>query len=213
MVLLLCTVFLPCSDLVAAVVPVGMFPTSTVITFAGLTNGTVMNGATVSGVTFNYDLGAIVIGGGPGLSNNIDPPALITSGFATALGNLTMLLPYPTTTFGYGFSLASSVTLATGTTISVFDGSTFLGSLGYPSSPDPSFTGGFAGIRSTLPFDRVVATFSGGSLAFAVDNIRIGDTPEPSTILLASSGIVSVCARSRRNARKRPCSQTGNPSG
>jgi hypothetical protein len=30
---------------------------------------------------------------------------------------------------------------------------------------------------------------------------------------LASSGIVSVCARSRRNARKRPCSQTGNPSG
>ena len=67
----------------AAVIAVGpdAFPAgSTLITFAGLADGTEVNGVSVAGVLFNYSLGngAVLIDGGPGVTNNIDPPNVVS---------------------------------------------------------------------------------------------------------------------------------------
>ena len=86
--------------------------------------------------------------------------------------------------------------LPAATTISIFNGATFLGALSYNGVPDPSFTGGFAGILSTLAFDRVVLTFNAAAApAFALDNIRVAaaaTVPEPATMVLLLVGLVAV---------------------
>jgi hypothetical protein len=57
--------------------------------------------------------------------------------------------------------------------------------------PDPIFTGGFAGIQSTVAFDRVAVTFnSAATSVFALDNILIASVPEPSTLSLVLGSII-----------------------
>jgi hypothetical protein len=173
------------SNALAAVIPIGPFPASTLITFTGLADGTEVNGLTVSGVLFTYSLGngQVVIDGGPGLTNNISPPNIVSIGNNN--GTLTMLLPSPATMFGYGYAILNTVAVANATTISVFSGATNLGSLSYNGVPDPTFSGGFAGIQSTSAFDRVTVTFNFvAAPAFALDNVRIANIPEPSTMVL-----------------------------
>jgi hypothetical protein len=59
--------------------------------------------------------------------------------------------------------------------ISLFNRATPVGSLSYAATPDPSLPGGFAGIQSTLTFNRVEVTFNSVSAtAFALDNVRRG---------------------------------------
>ena len=101
-----------------------------------------------------------------------------------------MMLPGPATVFGYGFAILTTAPVLNATTISVFDGATPLGSISYPALLDPLFAGGFAGIESTIPFNRVQATFAGGP-AFAVDNIQFAASavPEPSALILLASGL------------------------
>ena len=41
------------------------------------------------------------------------------------------------------------------TSITLFSGTTEVGSLSYDGLPDPTFTGGFVGIKSTVPFNTV----------------------------------------------------------
>jgi hypothetical protein len=92
-------------------------------------------------------------------------------------------------------------TVPAATTIQLFNGATSLGSLSYTATPDPIFPGGFAGIDSTTPFDRVVLTFAPPpfAAAFAVDNIRFTPIPEPSSVVLLSLGLgVVAYLRSRR---------------
>jgi hypothetical protein len=110
-----------------------------------------------------------------------------------------LALPATESIFGYGYAiLASSATVANATTISLFSGTTPVGTLPYTAVPDPLFPGGFAGIESTIPFDRVALTFnSTQALAFAVDNITFAtapSVPEPSTILLAVAGLLLCCS-------------------
>src|SRR5262249_9043097 len=83
------------------------------------------------------------------------------------------------------------------TTIALFSGASNVGTLFYDGVPDPVFTGGFAGIQSSIPFDRVELTFNtvGGSPfpAFAVDNVLFSvAVPEPSTIFLVLSGATAL---------------------
>ena len=182
----------------------GSFPSgSTLINFNGLANGTEVNGLTVTGVQFVYSIsgiptnGALVIDGGPGVTNNVSPPNIVSLGNPT--GTLTMMLPGPATVFGYGFAILTTAPVFTATTISVFDGATPLGSISYPALVDPLFAGGFAGIESTIPFNRVQATFAGGP-AFAVDNIQFAasSVPEPSTLILLASGLAYLPLLVRR---------------
>jgi hypothetical protein len=191
----------------AAVIPVttAVFgPGSTLTTFAGLADGTEVNGLVVGGLTFQYSLGngVVVIDGGPGTTNNVAPPNIVSIG--NPGGILTILLPSLVDTFGYGFAILATAPVATATTISLFNGATPVGSLSFAGSPDPVFTGGFAGIQSTLPFNRVEATFNAvAAPAFAVDNIRTArlvTVPEPATILLFGIG-VGALARRRRHSR------------
>ena len=108
-VVLLCVTVLRGASALAAVIPIGPFPPSTLITFTGLADGTEVNGLTVSGVSFTYTVGgnplngAVVIDGGPGITNNVALPNIVSVGNNT--GTLTMLLPSPAIMFGYGYAI------------------------------------------------------------------------------------------------------------
>jgi hypothetical protein len=195
--LICCLLFLEASKTIALATVIGIgpgsFPSgSLLIDFTGLATGTEVNGLTVNGVQFRYSLGngAVIIDGGPGTTNNIAPPNIVSVGNDT--GTLTMTLPALSTLFGYGYAILTMATVPNATTISLFSGITPVGSLSYLVLPDPGFTGGFAGIQSTIPFDEVAVTFnSAAAPAFALDNVRIATTeiPEPTTLLLMASGI------------------------
>jgi len=183
---------------------------STLTTFGGLALGTEVNGLTVDaavgpggGILFQYSLGSgrAAIGIGPNTTANINPPAIVSNPGANNAGVLTMTFPSLVDTFGYGYALQGTGTILNGTTLSLFNGATSVGSLSFTATPDPAVPGGFAGIQSTLPFNRVEATFNSVSaVAFALDNIRRGPAvPEPTTLVLLGTGVLSmmfrVCAR------------------
>jgi hypothetical protein len=200
-VVICCLLFLKVleTNALATVISIGpgSFPSgSLLIDFTGLATGTEVNGLTVNGVHFTYTVGgvplngAVIIDGGPGTTNNIAPPNIVSIGNDT--GTLTMALPALTTLFGYGYAILATATVPNATTISLFSGITPVGSLSYLGLPDPVFTGGFAGIQSTIPFDEVAVTFnSAAAPAFALDNVRIATTavPEPTTLLLMASAL------------------------
>jgi hypothetical protein len=140
----------------------GAFPPGTTpITFTGLADGTEINGLTVGGILFNYSLGNghLVIGGGPGVTNNVNPPNILSVGNPT--GILTLTLSAPATLLGYGYAVLSIGPVTNATRITLFNGVTNVGSLAYNGALDPNFAGGFAGIQSTTAFDRVQITFAG----------------------------------------------------
>lgn len=189
------------------VIPVGQgsFPGSaTLITFTGLSDGTEVNGLNFGGVQFTYSLGSgqLVIDGGPGITNNISPPNIVSIGANN--GVLSLLLPSFETMFGFGFAVLNTIPLANATTIMLFNGPTNVGSLSFAGAPDPTFTGGFAGISSTTAFNRVNLTFNSvDAPAFALDNIRFANvtTPEPTTFALVGIGLLGVVCSSRRRRR------------
>jgi hypothetical protein len=201
------------SNASADVIPITQLafpPSSTLINFNGLADGTEVNGLTVNGVSFAYTVGgnplngAVIIDGGPGVTNNVNPPNIVSVGNNT--GTLTITLPGAVNLFGYGYAILNTIPVTNATTISVFSGVTPLGSLSYNGVPDPDFTGGFAGIQSTIPFNRVQVNFnSAAAPAFALDNIRFANTvtavPEPTTILLLGTGLAGVAAKVRKRRK------------
>jgi hypothetical protein len=122
-----------------------------------------------------------------------------------------MALPSAANMFGYGFAILSLADVAAATTMSVFDGPTLLGSLSFAGAPDPIFTGGFAGLASTIAFDHVVVTFNSVAVpAFAMDNILVASAvvppplPEPPTVFLIFAGLlVALLARTPRARARR----------
>ncbi|MDR3703242.1 MAG: PEP-CTERM sorting domain-containing protein [Candidatus Sulfopaludibacter sp.] len=176
-----------------AVAP-GAFPASAApITFTGLASGVEVNGLSAGGVLFSYSLGNgnVVIDGGPGVTNNLNPPNVVSAGDNS--GILTLALPSLETMFGYGYAILDTNTVTDATTITLFNGATNVGTLSYNGSPDPSFAGGFAGIQSTVPFDSVQLTFdSVDAPAFALDNVVFASVPEPSAILLVLTGAAAL---------------------
>ncbi|MFL6451928.1 MAG: PEP-CTERM sorting domain-containing protein [Bryobacteraceae bacterium] len=182
---------------------------STVVDFTGLPTNREVNGLTVAGVRFDYTVagaplnGAVVIDGGPGVTNNVSPPNIVSVGNNTGILNIT--LPSAVNLLGYGFAILNGVTIANATSVSAFSGSTLLGSVSFTGRPDPGFTGGFAGISSTTAFNRVALTFnSAAAPAFAVDNVRFASIPEPSTLaLVLGVGVLFLAGALRSRIRRR----------
>ena len=180
---------------------------STLTTFTGQTLNSEVNGTTVNGILFQYSLGngALAYGIGPNVTNNVATPLIVSLGAGANSGVLTLTLPSPVDTFGYGYALLTNVTVPA-TLIALFDGATFVGQQVYVGAPDPVFTGGFAGIQSTLPFNRVQLAFNDVvAPSFAMDNVRTFNSaavPEPATLTLLGSGIAAAAwRRRRRNGR------------
>ncbi|HTG73499.1 MAG TPA: hypothetical protein VMB70_07010, partial [Terriglobia bacterium] len=140
--------------------------------------------------------GRVSIGVGPNTTNNINQPAIVSNAGANNSGVLTMTFPVSVDTFGYGYALLGTGTILNGTIISLFNGATPIGSLSYTATPDPSLPGGFAGIQSTLAFDRVEVTFNSVSAtSFALDNVRRGPAvpvPEPTPLMLIAIGVLGM---------------------
>jgi hypothetical protein len=103
-----------------------------------------------------------------------------------------VILPAAQSLFGFGYALFGPNDPVM---IGLFSGSTSVGSLSFTGlAADPNGAGGFAGVLSTIPFDRAIVTFSQSNIAYAVDNIRFSPAavPEPSSLTLLSPG--ALCA-------------------
>ena len=200
-------VLLAAQPAIATTIPVGIGAFgagSTLSTFSAQTNGGEVNGTTVDGILYQYSLGngLVIFDGGPGATNNIAPLNIVSIG--NNAGILTLTLPSLVDTFGYGFAILSTANVPVATTISLFNGAIPVGTMAYSGLPDPMFSGGFAGIQSTLLFDHVQLTFnSAAAPAFALDNVRTFNStatavPEPATLVLIATGAAALYRRRRR---------------
>jgi len=177
-------------------------PGSFTINFHGLIKGTEVNGLDVGGALFGYSLGdlKVVIDSGPGQTHYVSPPNVVSIGdpsgtIKVSIHNYTNPGVYR---FGFGYDLDTTGSVAAATTITLYNGNTFVGSLSYDSSPDDFYTGGFAGIASSLPFDTAYVTFNTDAApAWAFDNVMYY-SPEPGTLLLMGSGVAGIAGLLRR---------------
>jgi PEP-CTERM motif len=71
--------------------------------------------------------------------------------------------------------------------------------------------GGFAGIASTLPFNRVIVTFNRNVSTVVVDNFRVTAVPEPSMLLMLALGVPALFWLRRRRAVTGPDGQRCAP--
>jgi hypothetical protein len=197
------------------VVGQGSFPGfATLINFTGVADGTEVNDLTLGLVTFTYSSGNgnLIIDGGPGFTNNIAPPNIVSVGASD--GVLHFIIPTYATMLGFGFAVLNTSSIQSAITISLWDvtadefgpggGVRPLGGLSFGAAPDPLFAGGFVGIRSTEPFNFVDVEFNSvAAPAFAVDNIRFANVvaPEPATFALVAIGLGSIGWSSRRRRR------------
>lgn len=210
----LCAALLPVCSAIAAPFAV---PKATLqppqVTFSEVSNFTPVNGLTINGFTFTESIPMSFTApssNGPGNSNNISGDIALSSlGSIPAGYNLTVSLATPAQSFGFGFALQGSTTVANAVTLTLFSGSTNLGSLVFAGAPDPAFTGGFAGIGNNGFFNMVQITFNESFPAFALDNFAARTSvPETAGTLLmlctsaAPLGFFALLRRRSFQARK-----------
>ena len=164
-----------------------------IVNFGEVANGTFINGQTIKGFGFAETTQVTFTGtaGGPGNTNHLQLPiAFNNGGFNPATFVLTATMPGLSSSFGFGFAINTFAVTANALTITLFDGATNVGSLVYAGSPDPSFSGGFAGIGSTIAFNSAQITFGPTVVAFAIDNVAavpaplVAAVPEPGSALV-----------------------------
>jgi hypothetical protein len=192
---------------VIAITP-GDLAGATLIDFGTVQTFAPINGQTISGVTFAYTINGIastsaVIDDGPGNTNNITIANVVNSGPNNG-AVLSMTFPMLETQMGYGYAILSTAVVPNATTVSLFDAANVLvGTLSATGSPDPTFTGGFLGVASDIPFLRAEVTFSTAGAAFAFDNLRFASAPvptipEPTTLALVGLGLCATAYRLRK---------------
>ncbi len=182
---------------------------SPLVTFSEVALGTPLNGLTINGFGFAETVpNASVASGGSGNTNNVTQPAAL--GFNFTVDVITVTMPSLMSGFGFGYSiLAAGNVVPNAVTVTLFRGTTNLGSLGYTASLDPIFPGGFMGVGDdTTPFDSVRFSFTSTASGFDFDNIRAiradSAVPEPTTMVLLGSGFAAAAARRFRRAQPLP---------
>ncbi len=171
-----------------------------IVNFGEVSLTTPINGLTIKGFGFSENIpNATVSNGGPGSTTNITTPTAQSGGsYSPATYALTVTMPIPVHSFGFGFAILDFTPAANAVTITVFNGLTNLGSLTYPGVPDPTppffFDGGFAGIGSTDYFTSAKITFGPTATAFAIDNLAV---PEPGSLALWLFGSAVLGLRRR----------------
>ncbi len=164
---------------------------------------------TTRGITFEFRVGGLLSAdarygaNGPGAFTFVQGNVLE----GDAAGILTLNFVVPTSQFQFGIGLTSPNNLAPGLTVELFDSA--LQSLGVNSintnriSTSPLSEGTFS--YAGTPISRAVLNFNEGALAFprrfALDNLTVNPIPEPTTMILLSTGLAGLAARrSRRKA-------------
>lgn len=141
--------------------PTDFAPGATSLDFSAVAFGTDANGLLLDSVLFQVTAnsvpsnGVVIVDGGPGVTANIVPPNLVSLSNPDGLA-LIVSLPNLATQFGYGYALLATDSVPAATSIQLFAGINPVGSMAFAGGPDPTFTGGFAGVASSVPFDRAV---------------------------------------------------------
>lgn len=215
------TVAMACANVgaaVSAIAPGAFTASSLLVDYASTPIGTNAKGLNVSGLTFYYsgyysqDPATIV----EWSATHVDGRSIYVPANpgSTPLGTMAVTLPGLSNMFGFGFYMPAlgAGTLQNALTISLFDDSvvanTLVGTLSFAAvtEGDPldpwSRLGGFAGIASTLPFNRVNWTFDRSVTEIVVDNFRVSVVPEPSARLMLALGIPTILLVQRRRSAK-----------
>ena len=172
-----------------------------VVDFGEVSISTPIHNQTIKGYTFSENIpNATTTNLGPGTTLNLNGVSLQSGGeYSPANYVLTVTMPIPVHGFGFGYSILDPSPVANAVTITVFNGLTNLGAITYPGTPDPLFTGGFAGVGSTDYFTSVKINFGPTAAAFAIDNLAV---PEPGSLaLLLLGGAALGLRRQRQTAR------------
>jgi hypothetical protein len=181
------------------------------VTFSEVPSFTDLNGLSINGFTFTENMQTAFTappGFGPGNTNNISGDAA-HSGVPPGAGYiLTVSLASPALSFGFGFALQGTASVANAVTLTLFSGMTNLGSLVFAGAPDPVFTGGYAGIGNDALFDRVEITFNPQFGNFVIDNFSArAAVPEAGgtlLMLLGSAAPLGLFALIRRRSLQSP---------
>ncbi len=171
---------------------------SEIVNFGEVSLGTPINGLSIKGFSFAENIpNAVVSSGGPSPALNIiSPSAQSGGGYSPATYVLTVTMPYPVKSFGFGYAILDFIPTANAVSVTLFDGLTNLGMLTYPGAPDPTFNGGFVGIGSTDLFTSARINFGPTAVQFAIDNFAV---PEPGALgLLLLGGALTGLRRQRR---------------
>lgn len=206
---IVCAVLLPLCGALAAPFTENKGNLPPQVTFSEVPSFTSLNGLTINGFTFTETTPLAFTASsafGPNPSNNLSGDrALSGAGSIPAGYVLSVSLATAARSFGFGFALQGTTSVANAVTLTLFNGAINLGSLSFAGGPDPTLTGGFAGIANDAFFNRVEITFNQSFTSFAVDNFAARtQVPETGSTLLmlfaAAAPLGVVAARLRRSA-------------
>jgi len=173
----------------------------------GLFNDQEVNGLSTGGLGFSFSLGngLVSLSVVPGPTSNTTPLNIVSEIGIDNAGVLTVTLPELSILFGFGYAILASNVVPASVTVTLFNGASNVGALSFTALPDPlvppfpPIFGGFAGLQSTLPFDRTELRFS-GALAWAADDLRVTPVPEPAQWALLLVGVAMLGGFAQRRS-------------